>query len=585
MAVVLLVVFLLGIYIQEGAFIADSRLQGAADGRDGTVECNGSETVPQDKPGHVQEAEETIPDKAALRIPTPETKVETPERETVTPAEGQLKAGQENKTGVRVVKKRVPRRPNAATLEAESAKRENDRLLQKLKETEEQLTRQSTMRSLVEGRLATFQKLAGVVADKELYQLLGEFDKLENKCKAVAGDNTQEPRIVDLKGICYSDFPQLLERAKDLTFSNNDKKDQERIAQSMAKEELERKLESSSKVIQSLQAELENRPVQEPLTDPDVLASAKLEAMRQQHQLEVDAIKAQHNEQIIACSSQNQKLETDIQEAKAIVESAIAAKDNEIAAQSKDIGDKDQVIQRQAEIIWSLERDATSSREQANRLAEALRKESYDAFQVLTARTQADIRAEGAEANVATLQKAYDASRDDTARLQVLLDTARKEKEALSEECLHKLQVAEQKLILLQEASRAKEADNQQRIKDLKSEGDKLLGETKKLRKSQPQAGPPPELADAQVKIIEHEAEISALKDRLQQVQTPTRDDRMKQLVEQLRAKAQALEKDKMEQLVRSSKKVKDLEEQLRQKTIALSNANSQGGAMMNPGS
>lgn len=568
-------------------------LHEAVEGKDGTVECK--DAVPQAEPGHVQEAE-TVPDNSVLQKPTPEsTKVETPERAPITPAKSQLEATQENRTGERVVERGVPRRPNAATPQAESTKRE-DRLSQQLKETEDQLAIESTTRSLAEHRLAAFLDLAGVVADKELCLPLDEFRKLEAKCKQAAGSNTQESRLGDLRGICYSEIPQLLERVREMTLESQAKKTRERIAQSSAMEELERKLKSSTKaeaeqsfrkvelerklessteIIKSLQGQLENRPVPEPLPEPEKLASAKLEEMSRQYDAAVDAIKAEHSQQLISCSSWNQKLEADIQEAKAFFDSVIAAKDQEIAARSKDIGDKDQVIQRQLEIILEWERDAADSRVRADQIAEDSRKWSQDAVQALRAQADANTRAEGAEANVASLQKAYEASQVEIARL-------RKEKDASTEEDLQKLQLARQELILLREASGSKEADYQQQISDLKSEVDKLLGETKKLRKNQHQAGLPTELQNAKVKILELEVEVDDLKGKLQQTKTPTRDDRALQLVEQLRKKVQDLEREKTEQMIRSSKKVKDLEEELRQKTIALSNA-SPGGRKVNP--
>lgn len=593
MAAVLLGAFLLGVYIQQEAqppFGGEaptkvSGSHGLADEEDGTVECNGPVTVAQDEPGRVQEAEEQIPDKeTALQKPTPQPKV-------VSPAESQLKATGENRTGGRKVKKGDPRRQDAAAPKARSVKRENDRLLQKLKETEEQLARESTMRSLVEGRLAVFQKLSGVVADKKLSSLIAKFNELEDKCEAMAGSNTRE-QMVDLQKICSSSFPRLLEKARDMTFSINIMRNEERIEQAVAKDDLKRKLERSFEANQSLLAQLENRPVPQPLPDPATPARAELDAMRQ-HQLAEDAFKAQLSEQVIAATSRIEELVADNQEAKAFAESVAAVKDNEIAAQRKELDDKKQETEGYVQRIRYLERELidkeqqlTNSREQTDAIAEALAKGSKDASSALAAKAESEFRVKGAEATVVSLQKALGTAVNERAHLAGLLEAARSEKDAESQRHLQAMQAGQQQLITLERESEAMEAGYQQRINNLMSEGEALLEENKELRK-EPQAGTSPELSDAHVKIIELEGEIETLKDQLRREETKYQD-RVKHVVadwiDTIKT-AKKGEKDATNKLIEATKKVKSLEEQLRQKTIALSNANSRGGPLVNPGS
>ncbi|KAK2761798.1 hypothetical protein FQN54_001626 [Arachnomyces sp. PD_36] len=557
LAAVLIVAFWLGIYIHAVASTPGSSPQVAAvEGR--PVECNGSPTVPQVYPGRVQETEDLIPEKLLLKpASNPRVKALISEPDFNAPsAKSPLKAPLGDRSGERSeVPWKAPRWPTAAAFPTSPVQQVDRRLSQKLKEAEDQLLTQLTMRQLAEARLVYLQELAGIVADKSTHWAVEEFNRLARACTSVAGDDNYE--LYYVRGISNFDIPQLLQRARTATFEGRAKTARERIESSVVEKELKRELKSANETIQSLRAELSNRPVQQPADELAKLASTK-------HQLEVDALRAQYNEDLDGYLTRIQDLEETIRayEAEAREEVEVwrqefaklhHAKDKyrrvseeqvqKIAGQAQEIADKDQTIQRAEEYVKTLQ----------------------------SGRDELEGRVKSATALAESVQTAYQGVVDDRARLQ-------KEKDAESQRHAGE----RQELASQQEVARAKATDNQLRVNELLEERDRLQAENKKLRKK-PQVGPSPELAAARVKIIEHEAEIKTLKDRLQQVQTPTDEGRMKQVVEGLRVKARALEGEKTELLIRHSKKVRDLEEQLRQKSIALSNASAQGRALANP--
>ncbi|PGH14309.1 hypothetical protein AJ79_03131 [Helicocarpus griseus UAMH5409] len=255
----------------------------------------------------------------------------------------------------------------------------------------------------------------------------------------------------------------------------------------------------------------------------------------------------QHNEALIAHSSRIHELEVEVQAARRLAEDVRAGKDAEIASLRQE-------LEASGRAIVKMEGELHDARCSVEALENAAKvSDSHDAA------TQTQVT--GAE----------------LFHLQQQLESFATREVALCNDLAHCLererQVREGLIAECRAALANKDAQYNQQIDQLRSEGfPALKSELEQLRAKATSAA----LADANAKVVERQAQVDYRTQRLNQVSQATPDDLSRQTIEALRTRVQALEKasqDHISEKVRSSQRIKSLEEDLQKATIASSKA------------
>ncbi|KKZ66912.1 hypothetical protein EMCG_07408 [[Emmonsia] crescens] len=489
-------------------------------------------------------------------------------------------------------------------------KQDTLKLSSSLQLAREQLRQEEVRAGIAEDRYKALRVLAGrITTEPGLYMHLFDFDKIAEQCN-VDGVNstTRKIRLELMQQTLKNKLPYLLREATTKAYAVRNAKCDEQLAAIKKTAALERDLERARRQSSSLAPEPAKRPrIATPNDNMAMSANAELDAMRQQlakavadlemqrgetaatigllegarsaHTLAVAALDETHNTALITHSSLTQELEVKIQAARRHAEEVRAGKDKEIEKLRQELEAKNQEIVTHTHEIQETGRALAKMECE---LQEARR--SYGALEVAAKASEfhdAETQTPVTGAELAQLQ-------------QQLVSTATRE-EALSTELAKvkgllqrmelehaQFQVREQNvkeglIAQRQTALSNKDFEYKQQIDHLQSAGQALDAEYQQLRaKIQRQQATSTALANANARVVEQQAHINHLTQKLSQVSQAPTDDLTRQQIEKLRARVQVLEKgdrDNVADKVRFTQRIKSLEEELQKARIALSNA------------
>ncbi|EGC49481.1 conserved hypothetical protein [Histoplasma capsulatum var. duboisii H88] len=471
--------------------------------------------------------------------------------------------------------------------------------------------RQEEMRAeIAEDRYQALRTLAGHLnSEPSLQTHLRDFDKIAEQCNmdgisALARKASLEVMHQTLK----DKLRYLLSEATPKAYAVRNARCDEKIADIKRTAALEMELESARRQINSPAAEPAKRPrIAATKDNPVTKANAELDAMRQQlarvvadlemqrgetaatigllegersaHALSVAALNETHNTALITHSSRTQELEVEIQAVRRHAEEVRAGKDKEIAdirqeleAKNQEIVAHTREIQEKGRVIVKMEGELQEARRSFGALEVAAKAQGFHDAQTQTPVT-------GVELAQLQQQLVSSATREEAlstelAQVNGLLQQLRLEHAQFQEQ---ERQVKEGLIAQYQAALSGKDAQYKQQIDHLQSAGRALDAEYQKLRtKVQGQQATSTALADANAKVVEHQAQINHLTQKLSQVTQAPTDDLTRQQMEKLRTRVQVLEKgdrDNIADKIRFTQRIKSLEEDLQKAKIALSNA------------
>ncbi|OJD26549.1 hypothetical protein ACJ73_02065 [Blastomyces percursus] len=284
-----------------------------------------------------------------------------------------------------------------------------------------------------------------------------------------------------------------------------------------------------------------------------------LEGERSAHALSLEALNETHNTVVTAHSSRPQELKAEIQAVRRHTEEVRAGKDREIA-----------------DLRQELEAKMEGELQEARRSFGALR---------IAANAQAQTRVTGAELAQFQQQLVSSATREENLSTELAhVHGLLRKMELENAQSLEQQRQTNGNLIAqYQTVLFSKDVEYRQQIYQLQSAGRALDEECQKLRaRVQGHRAISTALADANAKVVECQAQINHLTQRLNQVTQIPAGDSNRQEIEKLRARVQVLEKGdrgNVTDKIRSTQRIKSLEEDLRKTRIALSNARAESAS------
>lgn len=446
--------------------------------------------------------------------------------------------------------------------------------------------KETLMRKSEETRYADLHALSEIIADRDLIHLLHKFDDKERKGR---NDGTGRSDLMERGNRGMRSY-LLSDAARAARMIRNTKNDERNHAINETAA-LERDLEEARCEIRSLKAESASRALSSDLEAVSQHATweAAFEEQRNEHNLAVAILEADHSVALTAQLDHIDQLERELQTERETVAAFTAVSGLDNAGRLEDAEAREEVIADRVQEIFDLDRelrkvdrqlqysrettkmfsDALEAKEEALRNLKSSQDESVAsatmAVQNANASEIASLRQQVAESTVREGDLAVELSdvkvqrMEDEAQMQQQIDDAMAERQKLIDEGNGLL---------------ADRANSFEKINSLESEC-RLLKRQLENVQSRGQGGQTSALGDAHAKIVELQAKNNDLVGELRLARQTSADARTVQQIEQLRSRVQALEKveqDSISDKIRFTNKVKGLEEELQRSKRASSN-------------
>ncbi|EEQ83630.2 uncharacterized protein BDCG_00435 [Blastomyces dermatitidis ER-3] len=481
-------------------------------------------------------------------------------------------------------------------------------LTSSLKLAREQLGQEQMKVKIAEDMYSALRTLAGNInLEPSLHKYIHDFDKIAEKCNVDnLSSSARKARLEVMQQTLKNKLPYLLREATIKAYAVRNTRCDEQIA---AIKKNGRPQERSRECAPPYQFTRNRTSPAYMHCDPNdnLATNTELDAVRQQlatvvadleaqrvetaamigllegersaHALSVASLNETHNMVVTTHSSQTQELKVEIRAARRHGEEVRAGKEKEIADLRQELEAKNQEIITHT---YEVQEKGRALLRMEGELHEARR--SFGALHV-AANAQTQTRVTGAELAQLQQQLASSATREEALSAELAhVHGLLRNMELENAQSLEQQRQAKDNLIAqYQTALFSKDFEYKQQIDQLQSAGRALDAECQKLRaRVQGHQATSSVLADANAKVVECRAQINHLMQKLSQLTQAPTDDLTRQHIEKLRARVQVLEKgdrDNVTDKIRSTQRIKSLEEDLQKTRVALSNAKAEAAS------